>query len=446
MSESKQSAGRRLSVITIDQAIAGASNVLTAVLAARVLGVASFGLFGIVFLTYTIALSVMRALVSDPLLVHPFEAQERLGDPIGTTGILSLGLGLFVLLVGGTTLLWDHTLGAALMVLGACFPLLALQDLGRYLGFMLHKPERSVVLDSVWLILLFAATPVLFVTHARTLAGFILAWGGTGAVSGLILFTQTRLRDVNIRFNLTWLRFTWPFSWRYLISYMATQGTSLVALSGVGAVAGAKQLGGVQGAALLSRPFSVFQVATIAGTVSEISRADAHDQQVRRRVKIATAITTGVAVITGAVLLAIPTRLGKVVLGASWHATHPLLLPTAVQLVFLGVLTGMRAGLLGLRQAGKVMKIDVFSTIIVTIATVTGAAINGAKGALWAVAIGQGAMAIVWCVAFWLHQRRALPKAPASGGEIDLTPIPPGVVPTVPALPAAPVTVPGPRA
>ena len=40
MSESKQSAGRRLSVITIDQAIAGASNVLSAVLAARVLGVA----------------------------------------------------------------------------------------------------------------------------------------------------------------------------------------------------------------------------------------------------------------------------------------------------------------------------------------------------------------------------------------------------------------------
>jgi hypothetical protein len=44
----KHSAERWLSIITIDQAIAGGSNVMIAVLAARLLSVSEFGLFGIV--------------------------------------------------------------------------------------------------------------------------------------------------------------------------------------------------------------------------------------------------------------------------------------------------------------------------------------------------------------------------------------------------------------
>jgi len=48
-------ARRRLSTITIDQAIAGGSNVLIMVLAARVLGTERFGLFGLVFLLFVMA-------------------------------------------------------------------------------------------------------------------------------------------------------------------------------------------------------------------------------------------------------------------------------------------------------------------------------------------------------------------------------------------------------
>ena len=453
MSESKQSAGRRLSVITIDQAIAGASNVLSAVLAARVLGVASFGLFGIVFLVYSLSLSVTRALVSDPLLVHPHEAQERLGDAIGTSCVLALSLAALLLVIGGGTYVWDPTLGGALMVLAACFPLLVMQDLGRYLGFMLHKPERSVVLDSAWLILLFAAIPVLFLAHARTLLWFILAWAGTGAAAGAILFIQYSIRDV--RLGLGWLRFTWSFSWRYLISYTATQGAALGASSGVAAIAGARQLGGVQGASLLARPFSVFQVATTAATVSEISRAEPHNRQLRKRVAIATVITTGVAVVTSAILIGLPARLGRVVLGASWHNAHPLLLPTGVQLVFFGLLTGVRAALLGLRQIDRVMKIDVAGTVLVMGAAIAGVIIGGARDALWAVAIGYGVMAAYWWLTFWLTTQRREPIVYAAGG-IALTPIAPAPVaagitlsPTSPrtrARPVAQLTVPGPPA
>ena len=67
MSEVLDRAGRRLSTITVDQAISGGSNVLIAVLAARILGVESFGLFGIVFLVTITAQGAIRSLVCEPL-------------------------------------------------------------------------------------------------------------------------------------------------------------------------------------------------------------------------------------------------------------------------------------------------------------------------------------------------------------------------------------------
>src|SRR4051794_37141904 len=118
MSQGEQSAGRRLSVITIDQAIAGASNVLIAVLAARLLGVASFGLFGIVFIAYVMAQGVSRALVCDPLLVHPEEAEARTGEVIGTSCLLALGLAVVVVAAGLAVRVLDARLGDALIVLG----------------------------------------------------------------------------------------------------------------------------------------------------------------------------------------------------------------------------------------------------------------------------------------------------------------------------------------
>lgn len=426
MSQGEQSAGRRLRVITIDQAIAGASNVLIAVLAARLLGVASFGLFGLVFLVYVLVQGVSRALVCDPLLVHPLEAQDRRGEVIGTSCVLGLLLGVAVLLAGFVVQLWLASLGNALMVLAVCVPLLVLQDLGRYLAFALQRPGSAVVLDVAWLVLLFGAVAALIATDTRTLAWFIAAWAGSGAVAGLLLLWQHPAREVRV--GLSWLRYTWPFSWRYLISYSSTQGAALGASSGVGAIAGATALGGLQGALLLVRPFMTVQVAAIAASVGEISRSLGADQGLRRRVARISALTTGMALVNALVLLALPDRLGELVLGASWEAAEPLLLATGVQIVCLGAMTGTRAGLLGLRAIRKVMVIDIATTVMVLVASIAGAAIDGVTGALWAVALGQALLAVAWWIAFLTHTRLA---EPARAGAV-LTPLPPTPVPTPP--------------
>jgi O-antigen/teichoic acid export membrane protein len=383
LKKTNRSASRRLAVMTVDQVISGASNVLMAVLAARILGVAAFGLFGIVFIVYTFGVGVSRSLVSEPLLVHPFEAEQRPGEVIGSGLLVSLVLAVIVLLGGLVTLLWNTSLGYALIVLAGCLPLLVLQDLGRYQAFATQRPSLAIVLDVAWLVLVFAGVAVIAVAHERTLVWFIVVWAGSGAVAGLLLTSQYRALKVDI--TLAWLRFTWGFSWRYLISFSSIQGAALVGSGAVGAIAGTRALGAVQGALLLQRPISTFVSAAGASGIGDVRRSGtAHE--VRRHIARITLLTSVAALLNAAVLPILPSKLGEIVLGATWHATKPLLLATAVGLVCAGLVVGARTGLLGMRRATPAVVIDVVSTVAGLAATIFGAAVDGARGAVWGVA------------------------------------------------------------
>jgi O-antigen/teichoic acid export membrane protein len=429
---STQSANRRLTVITIDQVISGASNVLMAVLAARILGVEAFGLFGIVFLVYTLAVGVSRSLVSEPLLVHPLEAEERPGEVIGSGLLVSVGLGVIVLLAGFVVVPWNESLGYALVVLGGCLPLLVLQDLGRYQAFAIQKPGLAIVLDVVWLVLVFGGVAALAVTHARTLVWFIVVWAGSGAAAGLLLFLLYRVRKIPI--TLVWLRFTWGFSWRYLISFTSIQGAALVGSAAVGAIAGARALGAVQGTLLLQRPISTFVSAAGAAGVGDIRRSGtAHE--VRRHIARIGGLSTIGATLNAIVLVILPDRLGEIILGATWYATKPLLPATAVALVCAGLIVGARTGLLGMRRPTAAVVIDLVSTVAGLVATILGAAVDGARGAVWGVAAVRALSLAPWWVTCMLRVARVQPArtpAAASAEPAD-PPVAAGGEPVLPA-------------
>jgi O-antigen/teichoic acid export membrane protein len=422
--EGQHSPRRQLSVITVDQAIAGGSNVLIAVLAARLLDAASFGLFGLVFLLYAMVLGVSRALVCDPLLVHPVEGEERKRDVIGTSCIVGLALGLAVVVIGLAMSLVDADLGTALVVLGACLPLLVLQDLGRYLAFAAQRPASAIVLDVTWLVLMVAAVVPLFLTDTESLPWLVGAWGVAGSAAGLLTLVQHRADG--LRLGLAWLRYTWGFSWRYLISYVATQGGALAAASAVGAIAGARALGGLQGAILLVRPFMTLQIAVTAAGTGHVARLLGAESAIRSYVAKTSAFTTTAAAANMIVLLVLPDQVGEAVLGDSWKVAEPLLLATGVQIVFLGLMSGVRAGLLGMRAIGKVMRIDVVTTALVLVASIVGAEINGALGAIWGITFVQALVAIAMWTTFLAQTSRADPDAAAANEPLPATaPSPP---------------------
>lgn len=412
MESTEQSSGRRLGVLTIDQAISGASNVLIAVLAARLLDVESFGLFWIVFLSYGVLVGGARALVGDPLLVNSAESEERAGDAIGAGCLIGLGVGAVTLLGGVVAHVWDARLGDAFMALGVCAPLLVLQDLGRYLGMATRRPVLALVLDVVWLVVMFAGMGFLVVTDARSLWQFIAVWGGSGAIAGLLVFWQHR--DTRVHLSLGWLRQTWHISWRYLISYSSAQGSVLITAILLTAIAGAKAMGAVQGALLMQRPFTVFVIASMATGVVDVSRSSGARRTVHRIAIKITILTTVVAALNGLVPFLLPDNVGEAVLGASWHPAQPLFLAAAAQTVMMGLVSGARSGLLGQRAISLAVRIDVLKTALVVVSTVVGAILGGAIGAMWAVAVGHGLGATIWWAAFRFHTNKHAPDDAAT--------------------------------
>jgi O-antigen/teichoic acid export membrane protein len=404
---------RRLRITTVDQVISGASNVLITVLSARVLGVGAFGLFGIVFLVYVIGVGTVRALVSDPLLIHPEEAPHRRADVIGTGLLLGGLLGVPMVAVGLLIAIWNAPFGDALVVLGACFPLLALQDVGRYIGLATQRPGQALELDLAWLVLVLAAVSLLFIADLRTLPWFIAAWAGSGAVAGTGVLL--RHRDGAVTLGLGWVRETWRYAWRYLGSYLATQGGGLGMESAIGAIAGARALGGVNGAVLLTGPFSNVQAAVMAAGIGEVARAGEDRRAIRAHVSRTTAVAFLAAALNTAVILALPNALGRVVLGAAWTVSKPLLLPAGVQILAASVQTGMRSGLLGRRAIHRAVRIDVAGSALMLAAATAGAALDGARGAMWGGGLSQILLAAAWCASFAAQQRAEAEGAPVIG-------------------------------
>lgn len=414
----KQSAGRRLTLITVDQVISGASNVLIAILAARLLKPAQFGFFGIMFLVYMILVGVSRALISDVVLVHPEESRERPGEAIGSALVVAAPLAIGLAAVGLGVRTVNPGLGDAALVLAACLPLLVLQDVGRYLGFATRRAARAVVLDSVWLVVMVALVGVLATRHGRTLASLVAAWGGAGAAAGALVFVWCDIRQVQL--GLAWIKRTWTLGWRYLITYFSLQGSALVMSSEIGGIAGARSLGGVQGTLVLVRPFNTFQLAMLTAGIGEVAHAKGDRGQIWRRALLITGLTATAAAINAAVLLVLPTRIGETLLGQSWHVTKPLLLPTGVMLVMLGLFTGPMSALLGVKAMQKAMSLSVATAIIQVTAAGAGAAVDGAKGALWAVAGGMGLVTLACWITFAAHFRDITPTSVDTTGPRTL--------------------------
>ncbi|HEX7739218.1 MAG TPA: hypothetical protein VF426_06190, partial [Marmoricola sp.] len=409
----------------LDQVVAGGSNLLVAVLAARTLGPSGFGLFSIAFTVYVTAQGASRAMVGEPLLIHPKEIEERTGEAIASGVVLGVAFALVVAAGAALTSIWSSGLAWSLLVLAVAMPALVLQDQGRYLGFALQRPVLSLVLDSVWLVLMIAALAVLFVLDHRGLVWFVAAWAGSGAVSGLLVFGQHvathSLRSMRPR--LAWLRETWSYAWRYLAAFSVAQIGALGTSIGLVSVIGTRGLGGVQGAILLTRPTLTVQAASVAAGVAEVARTEDADQ-FRRHVRRTTSFTVVAALLNGIVLLLLPGPVGRFVLGDTWAVAKPLLLPAVIQLVLLTCNSGAKAGLLGRKGVGTVVWIEAIGTTTAVSAAIVGGVMNGALGAMWGRALAWIAILALWWVVFRMHGRRsAVTIAGAEGPRHDAAPI-----------------------
>ena len=130
------------------------------------------------------------------------------------------------------------------------------------------------------------------------------------------------------------------------------------------------------------------------------------------------AAETIAAVATLVVLVVVPDRLGRVAIGDVWDAAEPLLVPAGLQIVFIGLAAGLRAGLLGVRAIGTVMWLDLAIGALLLAAITFGLAVGDVRTAYWCLALAQGvAAAFTWAV---YARRRSMRHPRPTGPSCDV--------------------------
>ena len=413
---------RRLSTTAIDQALSGGSNALTTILAARALDVTSFGEFGIVFMFFMLGQAVPRSLIGQPLLIHPEEADRKPGEALGSGIAIGAATGALITMIGvGAIAASSDDLGLAMLILGISFPFLVLQDTGRFIGFATRRPGVAVLLDVVWLVLMVVGIVGGDAVIDLGLPALVFAWVASGAVGGVMVLWQHRAQ--HIRIALTWVRATWEYSWRFLVSAATNQGGLMIGALVFAAIAGAAALGALVGALVLLRPFMAANIAAITAGTAEVARERPNSHDLRESAGRLSLIAGAIALVNGVVLLLLPTSIGELLLGDTWSSTQELLVPAAISVIFMGLKTGPRAGLLGDRAVHKALLLDLRLTPIMVVVACAGGALDGALGYYWGLVAAQALISGAWWVSFLRHSstdpretERGAPEPPAGAG------------------------------
>ncbi|WP_146207261.1 hypothetical protein [Nocardioides silvaticus] len=413
-------ARRRMSAVTIDNIIFSVSSLVVFIWSAHVLEPVDFGRFALVLLVFVFVQgSLVRSLVSWTVMVHPEDADTRPRAVLGSALLLALGAGALCLAAGGLLLLGDSGLGASLLVVGALMPLLAVQEVGRFLSFAQAKPSRAIVIDVMWLLLTVVALVLIPLVHEMTLLWMVLAWGGTGALAGAWVFVQQgvpRGHDI----SLTWLKERWNFSWRSLVAASSSATVALIGAGLVAVVSGPLAVAAVRAALLLERPSTTIQMAVATSAGADIARERSDNAGLLAHQRRAMLVSLVVAGLNFGVLFLIPDALGELVLGDVWHLVTPLLLIIGLRVVAMAAQSGVRAALMGRRQISQVMKIDIVGTVLSIVGFVIGAYLGDAEGAYWGSLVGLTLTVAGWWWALVAHLRSGEgfadpePAAPAS--------------------------------
>lgn len=387
-----------------DQAISSLTNFAVGLIVARELGATGFGVFGLAWVTFSVALNMSRGLATDPLTVRfsgcaEPEWRQAVRLAVGTAIAVGLGIGLFVVCIG---LLVGGRVGGAFVALGAVLPLLLMQDSWRFAFFAAGDGRRAFLNDCVWAVWLIPA--MLIAVEIHTVPGFLAAWGLAAGVAALTGLAQCRVRPT-VRGMPSWLREHRELGWRYLIENVSLSGSAQLRVYGLGAISGLAAVGVLRGAEQLLGPFVMLLFGLGLVTVAEGARVVRERPRRLMRFCFAVgAVQSAAALAWGTSLLLIPDRLGEEILGSLWNRSSPLILPVTVVVVAASWNTAASAGLRALGAARQSLRCQLIASAATSSVGLFGATLDGARGMAWGVAGAASCSCAVW----WVQLNRSL--------------------------------------
>ncbi|WP_051795430.1 hypothetical protein [Streptomyces sp. NRRL S-87] len=391
----------------LDQAASSLTNILVLVLAARLSSADGFAAFSMVYVAFSVLLGVNMAYVGQTVVL---ERGSGVGavcrSAVAFTGLGSLAAGALLAAAG---LVLGGPSGGAFLALGAVLPVALGQDGLRYCFSALRQPQRALAADLLRLACVVAALTTQ--PHGVSPARLVLVWG-LSALPALALglwllrpFTAGARADVR-----PYLR-RGHLGQRFLVEFAVGNGSSQLAVLGLGVIATPLAVGALRGATTLFGPLNVLFNSANAFGPPLLGRFRGKRRVVRATLGLGGALAV-VGAGWGAVLYALPDRLGRELLGATWGAASALLPATGAQYAVMGLGT---CALLTLRVLSPkaTLSVQVVFSLLSVGFLLGGYALWGAPGAAWGLAAGSALKAL----AAWYRVSRVEPRPrPAQDG------------------------------
>ncbi|MEU5397983.1 hypothetical protein ABZ348_01600 [Streptomyces sp. NPDC005963] len=394
----------RLSWGLADQAVCSMTNFAVGIYVAHSLGLVSFGVFSLAWVTYGVVLSVSRGLATDPLMVR-FSGvsvaswREAAARSSGTALGVGVTIGAVCVAVG---LGLGGSVGSAFACLGVVLPGLLLQDAWRFSFFAAGSGRKAFLNDLLGGIALIPAMVV--AARVGSVAAFVLAWGTAAAVAAGYGCFQSGIRPRLTQVR-EWLREHRDLGYRYLVENVGVSGAAQLRAYGLGLLVGVSAVGVVRGAELLLGPFLAVLMGLSLVTVAEAARV--LRRAPHRLGRFCFLLGGGQAVgalLWGAALLLVPDRAGELVLGDVWHSASALIVPATLGVAGASLGVGAAAGLRALAAARRSLRCQLFASACYVSGGLGGAAVAGTVGSAWGVAAATVSSSVVW----WLQLRSAL--------------------------------------
>jgi len=391
----------------VDQALSSVSNIATAIVAAATLSARDFGAFGIAVLVYGLALGVTRGIVTEPLIsmhshIEAESLRPRLSAAAGSATelgiVFALGVAAIGMIVGGVSL-------TALGCLALVLPGLVVQDAWRYCFVAWGRPKSAVINDSVWCGIEAVALVLLLATGNLTLGTVVLAWGGSGAIAGLVGSAQAGMAPTLLS-TRRWLGEHRHLSWRYTTEFALATGSSQIALILLGAIAGLAALGALRGALVFFGPIVVIFTGSYLALAAEGARMRDQPARLRRIMaytSCALVVVGSVSLLTGVFL---PQSIGRSIFGDTWAPARRVLVPVGLAVLGNCAASGAVVGLRALAAAKESLRARLIVAPLSMVAPLVGAA-WGAAGFAIGLAITAWFGVFVW----WGQFGRALADA-----------------------------------
>ncbi len=377
-----------------DQGVAAFTNIIVLVVAARLSTAAGFSVFSMVYMVFTVLLGVNVSYVGQALVLERGSDRVRAAcrSAVAFTAAASTVLGLAL---AASLAFAPGAASHGLAVLGLVLPIVLTQDGMRYCFSALRLPHLALAADTVRLLV---AVPALAVQpHGAGAVRLIAVWGLSGIPALLVGAALLRPRLKGAPVDMRPYVRRGHLGQRFVVEFGVGNATSQLAVVGLGLFAAPLAVGALRGATTLFGPMNVlFNSATAFGPPL-LNRVRGTDRKVRATAVLAVALA-GVAAAWTTVLVLLPDRTGRKLLGDTWAASSALLPASGSQYACIALGTSALLTLRVLRPRATLPIQVVFSLASVAL-MLAGYRVNGVLGAAW----GLGAGSALKAVALWLR-------------------------------------------